>query len=87
MRELRSFKHDETVPSGSLVWWKEDEDTHRSPLRLGRVIGSNDCFLIVQIGPDRYSQIVCRPAWSFYEVEPLEEPSSEDAEQRTGSGG
>lgn len=63
----QAFKLNDTIPVDSACWYKTDG---RGPLRLGRVVGQADCYLIVQIGPDRYRDVIVGPLWTFYAVAP-----------------
>ena len=67
--DLRSFKHDEEVRPGTIVWYR-DGNHSGSPVRLAKVLGAVDSLLVVQIGPDPFKDehLMVRTKWSFYEA-------------------
>ena len=67
-QRLDMLRFDSTIALGDLVWWRDGEGYH-SPVRLGRVIASDNGYLVVQVGPDRNKDIIVRPKYGFYRVD------------------
>ena len=71
-KNLKSFDTKDKLEPETRVWWAntaEPSGGFGGNLRLGSVIGQYDCYLIVQTGPDRFSDIVCAPIWNFYKYD------------------